>query len=132
MYGGGGIIPDVFVPSDLSEENETLIYVLRSGFLSYFIFEHLDYVENRKVFNGVTANIFVDNYEVSDDLVEEFLEYSRLNETTLDLSSHGELMKKYLKATLAQQLFGSHYYEQIININDPMLLKVLELEYNEN
>lgn len=126
VYGGGGIIPDVFVEKDTSEENETLNYILRSGFLSYFIFEHLE--KNRKDFEGIKAQDFVKNYQADNNIVKEFLAYSKLNETSLDLKGYDEVLKKYLKATLAQQLFGSHYFEQIINHNDPMINKVLEIE----
>ena len=42
VYGGGGIIPDIFVPKDTSIEKETLEYISRSGFASYFVFEYLE------------------------------------------------------------------------------------------
>jgi len=126
VYGGGGIIPDIFIPKDTSEENETLSYILRSGFLSYFVFEQLD--KNRSIFRGINAQDFMSSYEVDEALLNEFLEYSRLNETTLDLKGYEIVLKKYLKATIAQQLFGPNYFEQIINQNDPMIEKVLELE----
>nr|MBA3986216.1 peptidase S41 [Flavobacteriales bacterium] len=126
VYGGGGIIPDIFIPKDTSEENETLSYILRSGFLSYFVFEQLD--KNRSIFRGINAQDFLSSYEVDEALLNEFLEYSRLNETTLDLKGYEMVLKKYLKATIAQQLFGPNYFEQIINQNDPMIEKVLALE----
>ena len=43
VYGGGGIIPDVFIPLTSSIEEEWLtINVLQSGFMDFFVFEHLD------------------------------------------------------------------------------------------
>ena len=42
VYGGGGIIPDVFVPLDLSMQNETFTYLKQTGFINYFVFEELD------------------------------------------------------------------------------------------
>jgi len=126
VYGGGGIIPDVFVEKDTSEENETLNYILRSGFLSYFIFEHLE--KNRKDFESIKAQDFVKNYQADNKIVKEFLEYSKLNETSLNIKGYDQVLKKYIKATLAQQLYGSNYFEQIINHDDPMINKVLEIE----
>ena len=38
VYGGGGIIPDVFVPLDGSMQNETLSFLNRRGFIANFIF----------------------------------------------------------------------------------------------
>ncbi|MBT0607835.1 S41 family peptidase [Aequorivita echinoideorum] len=126
VYGGGGIIPDVFVPKDTSIENETLQYVSRSGFMSYFIFEYLE--KNRKIFKGMSFEDFKNTYTVDDKLSKEFIEYSKFNEAQIDLSNYTEELKKTLKANLAQQLYGPNEYEIILNDGDPMLLKVLELE----
>lgn len=126
VYGGGGIIPDVFVPKDTSMENETLQYVSRSGIMSYFIFEYLD--KNRVVFEGMKFEDFRKNFNVEDQLSKEFIEYAKFNEAQIDLSKYTEELKRTLKANIAQQLFGSNEYETILNESDPMLLKVLELE----
>ena len=130
VYGGGGIIPDVFVPKDTSVENETLQYVSRSGFMSYFIFEYLE--KNRAVFKGMKFDDFRKNFTVNDTLSKEFIEYAKFNEAQIDLSNYTEELKRTLKANIAQQLFGPNEYEIILNENDPMLLKVLELEANNH
>src|SRR5690554_1834233 len=126
VYGGGGIIPDVFVPKDTSVENETLQYVARSGFMSYFIFEYLE--KNREMFKEVKFADFKNNFIVHDKLSREFIEYAKFNEAQIDLSNYTEELKRTLKANIAQQLFGLNEYEIILNEKDPMILKVLELE----
>ena len=126
VYGGGGIIPDVFVPKDTSIENETLQYLARSGYMSYFIFEFLE--RERSFFSTMNVEDFIENYEVTEDLVQEFITYSRFNEERIDLTNYEPDLKKALKANIAQQLFGSNAYESILNQGDPMLLKVLEID----
>ncbi len=126
VYGGGGIIPDVFVPKDTSVENETIQYVSRSGFMSYFLFEYLE--KNRSLFKDMDFETFRNSYHVDDALVNEFVEYAKFNEAQLDLSRYTSELKRTLKANIAQQLFGSNEAEMILNETDPMILKVLELE----
>lgn len=126
VFGGGGIIPDVFVSKDTSPESETLQFVSRSGFMSYFIFEYLD--KNRDLFNDMTFLQFADKFEVDETIVNDFLEYSRFSEARLDLNNYSEELKKALKANIAQQLYGPNAFEYILNEGDPMLQKVLELE----
>ncbi len=126
VYGGGGIIPDVFVPKDTSMENETIQYVSRSGFMSYFIFEYLE--KNRALFNDMDFEDFRTQFIVDDKLSTEFIEYAKFDEAQIDLSNYKEELKRTLKANIAQQLFGPKEYEIIINETDPMILKVLELE----
>jgi len=126
VYGGGGIIPDVFVPKDTSMENETIQYVSRSGFMSYFIFEYLD--KNRSLFEGMDFETFRKQFKVSDKLRKDFIEYAKFDEAQIDLSNYSQELKRTLKANIAQQLFGPNEYEIILNENDPMILKVLDLE----
>lgn len=126
VYGGGGIIPDVFVPKDTSLENETLQFVLKNGFVSYYIFEFLD--KNRDLFKEIEFEDFRHNFEVDDELAHDFVIYTRLDEAHIDISNYAPELKRILKATLAQQLYGDQEFEIIMNQADPMILKVLELE----
>ncbi|NND62300.1 MAG: peptidase S41, partial [Flavobacteriaceae bacterium] len=125
VYGGGGIIPDVFVPKDTSVENETLEYVSRYGFMSYFIFEYLE--ANRDEFDGLTLEEFTANYEPDEGLISDFISYSRLEEAQIDISNYREEIKLALKANIAQQVFDNNSYEYFLNQGDPMIEKVLEL-----
>ena len=126
VYGGGGIIPDIFVPKDTSIENETLAYVTRSGFMSYFIFEHLE--EDRSLYEAMTLEEFVRDFEASDELADEFIAYSRFEDARIDISEYYQELKQALKANIAQQLFDSNAYERILNQNDEMILKVMQLD----
>ncbi|MDX1461421.1 MAG: S41 family peptidase [Marinirhabdus sp.] len=126
VYGGGGIVPDVFVPKDTSIASETLAFVSRSGYMGYFVFEFLE--KHRTDFENISFEVFERNYEVDTELAEEFIAYARLGEARIDLSEYTEDLKKAIKANIAQQLYGSNAFEYIINQGDPMLNKVLELE----
>ena len=66
VYGGGGIIPDVFVPVDRTFDNETINYLRRRGHFGLFVFEELD--KDRSVYHHVTKYDFINNFEVSDDI----------------------------------------------------------------
>ncbi|HLT32518.1 MAG TPA: S41 family peptidase, partial [Aquaticitalea sp.] len=97
VYGGGGIIPDVFVPLDSSIQNETLNYIRQSGLISYFVFEELD--KDRGSYNGVTQQDFISNFEVSDDIVIRFQDY--LNErhrANVTFVAYNKEMKQLIKA----------------------------------
>ncbi|MBT3587963.1 MAG: S41 family peptidase [Flavobacteriaceae bacterium] len=126
VYGGGGIIPDVFVPKDTSLENETLEYISRSGFASYFVFEYLE--KNRTQFLNITLKDFVANYEVGEDLLNEFIDYYRINKDHSEFRNHFEHIKTIIKASIAQQIFGTNTFELILNNDDKMIQKVLDLE----
>ena len=126
VYGGGGIIPDVFVPKDTSLENETLEYISRSGFASYFVFEYLE--KNRTQFSGITLEDFLVNYKVDEVLLNEFIDYSTIDKDHSEFRNHLDQIKTIIKASIAQQIFDANTFELILNNDDKMIQKVLEIE----
>ena len=126
VYGGGGIIPDVFVSKDTSLEKETLDYISRSGFASYFVFEYLE--QNREDFKGRTLEDFMAHYEVNDSLFNDFLNFTGIINEPKEFKPYHDHLKVILKACVAQQLFGTNAFELILNSDDKMIQKVLKLE----
>ncbi|GAA0716415.1 S41 family peptidase [Aquimarina litoralis] len=125
VYGGGGIIPDIFVSKDTTRVGETLDYMLRSGRMGGYIFEELD--KKREYYNQLTKDQFKEEIQIDNEFAEGFLAYTRRNGVDLKLNNYREQLKKYLKAIMAQQLFGTNEFEKIINQDDKMIQKVLSL-----
>ena len=126
VYGGGGIIPDIFVPLDENIQNETISYIQNRGYISYFVFEELD--KDRLAFKGVSRSDFINNFEVSDDIVVRFQEYLSAKERVqITFVAYNAEMKQLIKASLAEQLFGHDSYEEIMNSTDDMIEEVIKL-----
>lgn len=126
VYGGGGIIPDVFVPLNTSAQNETLNYIKRRGYVSNFVFEELD--KDRSIYDNFNASNFINNFNVSDEVVQKFQDFLNLKErTNISFVNYHDQMKMLIKAELASQLFNSNIAEQIINLSDPMIEEVILL-----
>ncbi|WP_062054691.1 S41 family peptidase [Aquimarina longa] len=125
VYGGGGIIPDIFVSKDTTRVGETLDYMLRSGRMGGYIFEELD--KNREFYNGLSENDFNEKVTIDDAFANDFLKYIKRRGIEIELENYKNQLKKYLKATMAQQLFGTDAFEKIINKDDAMITKVISL-----
>ncbi|MFS4492933.1 S41 family peptidase [Maribacter sp. 2308TA10-17] len=125
VYGGGGIIPDVFVPIGSNEE-EAVESMDSVGFISYFIFEHLD--EDRQRYSDYTEEEFVANFRIDDIIFERFVDYAIKSNLNMRFYDFEESVKLYLKAALAQQLFGANVHAKIKSEADAMLKQVLELD----
>jgi len=125
VYGGGGIIPDVFVPI---ENYETLAWENweSGGLFSRFIFEHLD--ENRAQYADYSKEAFVKDFQVDDVLFGLFSEYCISNNLNMDLYAYQKKIELFLKASLAEQLFDANTYAEIKSEGDAMLQKVLEMD----
>lgn len=130
VYGGGGIIPDIFVPLNTSVQNETLNFIKRSGSISYFAFEELD--KDREQYKDISEREFISDFEVSDDVVKRFEEYIHVREhATVTFVAYRQELKQLIKAALADQLYGPNASEEIVNANDDMIKEVIKLSTKE-
>ncbi len=127
VYGGGGITPDIFVPKDTSREHETIDFISRSGSMSYFIFTVLD--KNRKELNKLTFNEFNDTYFITTSVAQDYIDYIwELSRVRLNLEATSPELKMALKAAMAEQMYGPEEKEILLNLQDPMILRVIEIE----
>jgi len=100
--------------------------ILRSGVLDYFVFEDLD--ANRSSFLDITKEGFIENYEVSDEMLNRFNDYYNARARyKITFVAYADEVKLYIKAKLAEQLFGDEAHMQILNSNDVMLARINEL-----
>lgn len=127
VYGGGGIIPDVFVPIGSNEEEAMAVLDAREYFSS-FAFEHLE--EDRTRYSEFTSpEVFLKEFTADDILFDELMEFmSRYNHFGLNLYDYEDQLKLYIKAAIAEQLFSPDLKAEILAPADPMLQKVLSLD----
>lgn len=125
VYGGGGIIPDIFVPKDSSIERENLTYILRGGFMNQFVFQLLE--EDRNYYNSLSWEEFQEQEIITGEMITGFEIYTRNQNIPINISRHKPLVKRYLKAVMAQQLFGTNEFQRLINEDDRIIKKVVEL-----
>ena len=131
VYGGGGIIPDVFVPLDSQMENETINYLNRVGHFGFFVFELLD--KDRSLYTSISKRDFIDNFTVSDDIVLRFQDFvNRRERTAISFAAYDEAIKVFVKANLARQLYDDNAYFEVINRRDLMIEEVILLSQNSN
>ena len=124
VYGGGGIVPDVFIPLEVKKGEESLVYILNSGLVGHFVFEELD--KNRNAFKNLTFQKFLTKMQNSDSYITSFENYLTNAGLEQKLTNDKPLVKKYIMAEFAQQLFGESQYYQIILKDDTMLKAVLK------
>lgn len=124
VYGGGGIIPDIFVPLEVEHGSESITYLLQSGIVGHFVFEQLD--KNRKTFEGLSLEQFKNKMNGTDLYFNAFEKYIFENGLDLKLSKNKSLVKRFLAAEFANQLFGENFYFEIILKEDTMIKTILE------
>ena len=135
VYGGGGIMPDVFVPLDTAYYSNYYGKLVRSGIINQFAISWVDV--NRELLKKKYPNFDVYNktFDVSDKILDELYSYAESRKIARDevgiQTSTGEL-KLQLKGLFAQSLFGSGFYYKVTNERNESFIKSLEVLSNWN
>jgi carboxyl-terminal processing protease len=120
VYGGGGIIPDVFVAIDTSFTLTNYSFYSMNN----FAFDYVD--NNRKELEKWNINTFIQSFDKDETVYNAFL--IAIKTSNKPSSEEKKSMKHYLNASIANLLFGDLGFYRIMQKEDKMLLKVLELE----
>ena len=126
VYGGGGIIPDVFVPIGNNQEEAIESMDDTYQFFARFVFEHLE--EDRTMYDSYEQNQFLDEFQVDDILFDNFIQFVLDRKIKLDFYAYEDKIKAFIKANIAEQLFSPNLSAQIKGEFDPMLKKVKALD----
>jgi carboxyl-terminal processing protease len=134
VYGGGGIMPDIFVPRDTTGYSLYWSQMIRMGIVTEFMNRYVDGVRASLSKQYKQFAVFNRDYRVPDEAVEEMIAFAQSknlprDEAALEVSL--PLMRVQMKALIARTLFDSSAYVQIINEwNDPAYQKALEVIRN--
>ena len=133
VYGGGGIMPDIFVPLDTTRYTTYHRSIINKGVMNKTAINIVD--KNRKDFMKKYPNFTVFNvqFTVTDDIFSELIENANkenidFNEEQYDKSK--PLIARQLKALIARDLWTMNEYFEIINKEDETLKKALEIISN--
>lgn len=117
VYGGGGIMPDIYIPVDTSGITNYYINVVNAGLMQRFAFEYCDMNRERL---SETDNI-LKALPADDTLLRMFVNFATQNGIPARwyyINISHDLIVNQLKALIARDIIGNHAYYEIINQTD--------------
>jgi carboxyl-terminal processing protease len=133
VYGGGGIMPDYFVPIDTTEYSDYYRGLISRGILNQFILGYVD--KNRKDLEVRYDKFenFQDNFEADDELVNSLITYAEnegleYDEDGFEMSE--DLITRLMKAYIARDLWKMEEFYRVYNRVDPIFQKAVEIARN--
>lgn len=133
VYGGGGIIPDVFVPLDSAKSNPYFAYL--QPHIRTFIYQY--YQANKPPSDGTASVLsydsmedFVENFDIPDQVYQDFqqsIANEDINTGDNEVPHLEELTKLYLKARLAKHLYDDNGLYAVLNDQDDVVKKALQI-----
>jgi len=128
VYGGGGIMPDIFVPFDTIGFTQYLNQVRNRGLIYRYAFKYTD--NNRSILNQFTNYKEIESYLDSQDLLEKFADYAESNGVKKNIEEiiiSEKIILTQLKAYISRNILDNPGYFPIIQEIDLTLLKAIEI-----
>lgn len=129
VYGGGGIMPDIFVPNDTTGISSYYINVLNAGMLQRFAFRYADV--NRPRLSEATTVDEVESLLPNDDqLLSDFVAFAKkeggIAPRWYYINLSRDLIVSQLKALIARDVLGTSAFYEVINRQDKAVERALE------
>ncbi|THG54525.1 S41 family peptidase [Muribaculum caecicola] len=128
VYGGGGIMPDVFVPNDTTGITSYYVNVFNAGLPQKYAFDYSD--KNRdRLSKSTDVKSLLRQLPGDDEILQGFVSYAVANGVParwyyINISS--KIIVNYLKALIVNDILGSGYLYQVTNTQDNTVLKALD------
>jgi len=130
VYGGGGIMPDVFIPFDSTRYSDYYIDLRRKSVFNNFVLQYID--EHRKELQKEYPEFkkFKKNFSTDDEWMEQFIEYAANEGVERDDEGYDVSkteIQYVLKALIARNLYDYNAYFETINEIDDGYNKAVQI-----
>lgn len=128
VYGGGGIMPDFFVPADTTGNSEYFNRIYRKGLLYTFAYAFAD--NHREKLSQFSDADEINNYLEKQSVMDEFVDYAAekgIERESEGLKTSGDIMNAQLKAYIARNILGEEGFYPIIESIDQTLQRAIEI-----
>ncbi|MCG8410337.1 MAG: S41 family peptidase [Bacteroidales bacterium] len=127
VYGGGGIMPDIFVPLDTSGLSKYYAEVLSKGILYTFAFQYAD--KNRNVLMKYKSAKAINDYLESINIFNQFVKFAKgkgVNKSTKGFDASRHRINTSIKASIARNIIDNEGFYPIMEDLDVTIKKAIE------
>jgi carboxyl-terminal processing protease len=124
VYGGGGIMPDIFIPMDTTGVSRYFMQIRNTGLIIRFAMKYTE--DNRAVMKKFSDWKSLDNWLSEQNLSEKFIRYAEENGVPRDqegIKLSGEILYIQLKAYIARNILDTRGFYPIWENIDKTLLE---------
>ena len=128
VYGGGGIMPDFFVPADTSGVNPFYTSVVSKNLVYTFAFKYAD--QNRSKLKTLSSCKNIEAYLIEKNVFNKLVDQiksSGINFSNKEFNESKKLIEKQLYALIARNIVGDKGYYPIIFEIDNTVQKAVEI-----
>jgi len=123
VFGGGGIMPDVFIPLDTTGNSKYFTDLSRKGLVNQFALKYADNHRDKLKSSYPDFPTFKKGFTVNDEILDELIaagEKEGVKKDEKGLKSSERILRVQLKALIARDLYkASDFFEVINELNEP-------------
>jgi carboxyl-terminal processing protease len=134
VYGGGGVMPDYFIPQDTSFLSRYYEDIFRKGLLNEFTVQYIETKRKDLLQTYPDLASFKKGFGNDKQLLDEFVAFAETKEVPRkekDLEVSGSQIQTVLKALIARNLYNLNGYFEVIGSSDDDLIKAIEVIKND-
>lgn len=131
VYGGGGIMPDYFIPLDRNEELFAFYQILNSSSIIEFAFDYATRNQQTLKSKFSNARSYVKNMTISDQLLDRLFKFysTKTGQQLVGLNAASKKeLKVWVKALIGRNLYQDEAFYPVINTTDKAIIKALEIK----
>lgn len=128
VYGGGGIMPDYFVPLDTANTSRYLNELYNSNSIAEFTFAYTE--ANKATLEKMGFATFRNQFQVTDTMLSDLAATGSQNSVKTnghELTSRKSLFELHVKAQIARRIWGNEAFYPIYNETNEVLQQAIEL-----
>jgi carboxyl-terminal processing protease len=128
VYGGGGIMPDIFVPQDTIGYTSYYFTAVNNRLTVEFAFQYTD--ENRAKLATYSTVKELHLFLMRQSLLEKFAQFAEirgLQRRNLMIQKSRKLLERTLYGNIIYNMMGTEEYMKFLNESDPTVLKAAEV-----
>jgi carboxyl-terminal processing protease len=130
VYGGGGIMPDIFVPLDTTRFTNYHRKLVARGIINKVCVHYID--KNRTDLKKIYSSFekFKKEYELNEVMLNQLViaaDTAKIKFDSIQYAISKPLIKLQLKALVARDLWDMNEYYQIMDAENESLLKAIQI-----
>ena len=128
VYGGGGIMPDIFVPQDTTGVTSYFSMAIKRNLTVQFSFQYTD--QNRQKLQKYDNADDLLKYLQKQKILEKFAKFAEskgLKRRNILMYKSKELFNRHLYGNIIYNMLNMEEYVKFLNQSDPTVLKALEV-----
>ena len=134
IYGGGGVMPDIFVPVDTSEYSTYYRDMVAKGIVNQFVIDYVDKHRKQLKSDYPTLEDFDARFALTDDDIKRFIDAGEKDKVKYDeakFRTSERVFRTMIKGLIARDVYAdSSAYTRIVNHRNPDLDAAVKVLYD--